>query len=254
MAKGERATGGRTAWLMLVLLSAAELLGMSLWFTASAVAGELATVWHLNPSQAGWLTTIVQLGFVAGTAAAALLNLSDILPSRYYVATAAVLAASANAALLIAPTFSIALLLRFATGLFLAGVYPPAMKMIATWFAPAGGATNTQRGLAIGSIVGALTIGKAMPYLLRTFEQLTYRDVLLWGSIGAFVAALLVLIAYHDGPFAFPKRPFSWQLVGVVVQDRKTRLAIGGYLGHMWEIWCPWRCVQHEIAGNGVLE
>jgi len=228
---------------MLVLLSAAELLGMSLWFTASAVASDLAEVWSLSAAQAGWLTTIVQLGFVAGTAVAAVMNATDVLPLRFYVAGAAACAAGSNLMLLVAPTFMTALLLRFGTGFFLAGVYPPAMKMIATWFAPAGGATNTQRGLAIGTVVGALTVGKALPYLLRTFENLTYRDVLVWGSVGAFVAALLVLIAYRDGPFAFPKRPFSWQLAGVVLRHRETRLAIGGYLGHMWELYACWALV-----------
>ena len=243
MVTAGRTTGGFTGWGMLVLLSAAELLGMSLWFTASAVASDLAEVWSLSAAQAGWLTTIVQLGFVAGTAVAAVMNATDVLPLRFYVAGAAACAAGSNLMLLVAPTFMTALLLRFGTGFFLAGVYPPAMKMIATWFAPAGGATNTQRGLAIGTVVGALTVGKALPYLLRTFENLTYRDVLVWGSVGAFVAALLVLIAYRDGPFAFPKRPFSWQLAGVVLRHRETRLAIGGYLGHMWELYACWALV-----------
>src|SRR5689334_2512520 len=124
-------------WSALALLATAELLGMSLWFTASAVSPELQRIWHLSSSQAGWLTTAVQLGFVGGTAVAALLNLADVLPSRWYFPAAALIAAAVNALLLIAPSFNAAIGLRFLTGFFLAGVYPPAMKMIATWFAPA---------------------------------------------------------------------------------------------------------------------
>ncbi len=227
-------------WIALALLCSAELLGMSLWFTASAVSPELQQLWHLTASQAGWLTTSVQLGFVAGTAVAALLNLADVLPSRWYFPAAALLAAGVNTLLLIAPSFETAIALRFFTGFFLAGVYPPAMKMIATWFAPARTGFVTRRGLAIGGIVGALTIGKALPYLLRAFPTLQYRDVIVAASIAAVIAALLVATAYRDGPHAFARRPFSWSLVGVVLHDRETRLALGGYLGHMWELYACW--------------
>jgi MFS family permease len=90
-------------WRMLALLAAAELLGMSLWFAASAVAPQLSVRWGLSASQAAWLTTVVQLGFVAGTACAALLNLADIVASRLLFAVAAALGALANGALLLVP-------------------------------------------------------------------------------------------------------------------------------------------------------
>src|SRR5579863_7639165 len=115
-------------WRMLALLAAAELLGMSLWFAASAVAPLLAVRWGLGASQAAWLTTVVQLGFVAGTGCAALLNLADVVASRRLFAAAAALGALANGALLLAPGYRTALACRFATGFLLAGVYPPAMK------------------------------------------------------------------------------------------------------------------------------
>src|SRR5688572_10163688 len=87
-------------WQMLMLLSLAELLGMSLWFAGSAVAPQLQEQWSLSGSQVGWLTTAVQLGFVAGTAVVAVLNLADIVPSRLLFAIAALLGAVSNAALL----------------------------------------------------------------------------------------------------------------------------------------------------------
>jgi MFS family permease len=218
---------------MLALLSLAELLGMSLWFTASAVSPQLSELWSLTPAQSGWLTTVVQLGFVAGTALAALLNLADIFPSRYYFAACALGAAAANALLLVVPGFEYALVMRFATGLLLAGVYPPALKMIATWF-------RTGRGFAIGTIVGALTVGKAAPYLVSALGTVVYTGVIVSTSLGAVAAALLVAAFYRDGPEPFVRRPFSWGLVGTVIRDRRTRLAIGGYLGHMWELYAVW--------------
>ena len=117
---------------VLVLLACAELFGMSVWFSASALAPQLREAWSLSTSQSGWLTTIVQLGFVVGTAAAAILNIADLVPSRTLFALSALGAAACNSALLAAGGFAPALLLRFATGFCLAGVYPPALKMIAT--------------------------------------------------------------------------------------------------------------------------
>jgi MFS family permease len=231
---------------VLLLLSAAELLGMSAWFSASALGPQLRAAWALDPAQVGWLTTIVQLGFVAGTATAALLNLADIVPLRFYFAVAALAAAASNAALLLAPGFAPALLTRFAVGFFLAGVYPPAMKMIATWY-------KDGRGFAIGTIVGALTVGKATPYLVHELEHAGIAPVVLAASAASACAGLLVLAAYRDGPHAFERRPFSWRLVGTVWHERPVRLAIGGYLGHMWELYAMWTWVAAFFAAGAGL-
>jgi MFS family permease len=223
----------RRRWTVLALLSLAELLGMSLWFTASAVSPQLSRLWHLTAAQAGSLTTVVQLGFVAGTAVAALLNLADVIQSRTYFAVSALGAAGVNGLLLVAPGYGAALGLRFLTGFFLAGVYPPAMKMIATWF-------RSGRGFAIGTIVGALTVGKAMPYLVNALTSVHYAAVIVTTTVGALVSAGLVALFYRDGPEPFERRAFSWGLVRDVLRDRQTRLAIGGYLGHMWELYAVW--------------
>jgi MFS family permease len=226
---------------VLVLLALAELLGMSVWFSASALAPQLERAWELTPAQAGWLTAAVQFGFVVGTATAALLNLADIVPLRLYFALAALAAAGCNLALLAAGGFAPALVTRFGTGFFLAGVYPPAMKMIATWYKDA-------RGFAIGTIVGALTVGKAMPYLVHGLERAGAAPVVLGASAAAACAAVLVFAGYRDGPYAFERRPFAWSLVGSVLRHRQTRLAIGGYLGHMWELYAMWTWIAVFLA------
>ncbi len=230
-------------WRMLAVLSLAELLGMSLWFAGSALSAQYTARWSLSASEAGWLTTVVQLGFVAGTALSAMLNLADVVPSRRLFTASALLGALANALLYTAGSLPTALAWRFATGVALAGVYPPAMKMIATWF-------RARRGMAVGTIVGALTVGKATPYLVHAFPQAGVGTVLLASSIGATLAALLVWVGYRDGPYPFPPRSFSWRLALDVFAVRRWRLAAGGYLGHMLELYSAWTWLPVFIAAS----
>lgn len=234
---------GPGAWRTLALLAFAELLGMSLWLIGSAIGPMVAGPWGLSSSQVGWLTTVTQLGFVAGTATSALLNLADTVPGRRLFATAAVAGALCNLPLAFTADYQVALLSRFLVGVCLAGVYPPAMKMAATWF-------RARRGLAVGTVVGALTVGKALPYLASAWDGATARDVAFATSIAATLAAAIVLLGYRDGPFEFPARPFSWSRAGDVVRERRWRLATGGYLGHMAELYAYWTWIPAFLLAS----
>jgi MFS family permease len=145
----------------LAFLSLAELLILSLWFSASAVLPALSREWALGAGGRAGLTIAVQLGFILGTLASALTNLPDVWSPRALLIGSALVGAGANAVLALAvERLEPALLLRFVTGIAMAGAYPPAMKIMATWF-------REGRGLAIGTLVGALTVGSAAPHLIR---------------------------------------------------------------------------------------
>jgi len=223
-------------WHALAVVSSAMLLSLSAWMTATAVGADFQARWSLDSSQVGLLTTVVQLGFVVGTAVAAVLNLADVVRARTLFATSAVLAAVANALLLAVPGYGAALGLRFLTGAFLAGVYPPGMKMVSTWF-------RSARGFAIGTVVGALTVGKAFPYLLKAVGGASLTTVIGGASAAGLLGAVLVATGYRDGPYPFPRRPFEWARVGRILRHRETMLATGGYLGHMWELYAMWTWV-----------
>jgi len=157
-------------WRQLAVLSLGELLALSLWFSVSAVLPALRREWALGDAGSAALTVAVQLGFITGTLGAALANLPDIWPARRVMVAGTLLGAAANAWLALAvDSLAAALALRFVTGVAMAGAYPPAMKIMATWF-------REGRGLAIGILVGALTVGSAMPHLIRGLTDLPWRQ------------------------------------------------------------------------------
>jgi MFS family permease len=218
----------------IVLLSVAELLAMGLWFGVSSVSPQIAAEWQLTPAATTWLTIAVQIGFVAGTLAAAVFNLPDILrPSRLFVVSAAAAAIANTALALFVSSIEMAVAIRFLTGVFLAGVYPPAMKIVATWF-------RSGRGIALGILVGALTIGKASPYLVNTLGLPGWREAILLASLLALAGGGIVLFFVREGPFDLGRAPFDARQALEVFRNRGVRLANFGYFGHMWELYAMW--------------
>lgn len=229
----------------LALLALVDLLAMSLWFSASAVVPELREAWGLDDSGAAWLTTSVQLGFATGAVLSALLTLSDVWDPRRLIAGSALLGAAATAAIaLFADGLAFTVVLRFVTGVALAGVYPPGMKMVAGWF-------RAGRGMAIGILIGALAVGSALPHLLRPLGGIgAWRPVLLLASGLAVVAAALAATGLRAGPYQAPAAPFDPRAVRRMFADRATMLANGGYFGHMWELFAMWTWIPAFLAAS----
>lgn len=216
-------------WLALVLMATTLVLSMSTWFSASAVLPQLRDAWQLSPGLASWLTIAVQIGFVCGAVVSSVLNLPDVLSPQRVILGGAVGAATANALLQVAGGPAVGIPLRFATGFFLAGVYPPAFKLMSTWF-------RQNRGLALGVLAGAIVVGNGVPHLVNGLGGLDARVVIYATSALTLVGGLIAEFAIKQGPYPFPTATFDPRQAGRVFANRGVRLATLGYVGHMWEL------------------
>jgi MFS family permease len=217
----------------LAFLSLALVLAMSTWFSASAVVPELRDEWGLGDTAAAWLTIAVQLGFVAGALASSVLNLADVFSPRLVLLGGALGAAGANGLVAAADGPEAAIPLRFATGFFLAGVYPPALKLMSTWY-------RRGRGTALGIVVGALTLGSALPHLVNGLGGLEWQTVVYATSALTAAGGLVAVALVPEGPYRFARARFDPRQAGLVFHNRGVRLASLGYFGHMWELYAMW--------------
>ncbi len=229
------------AWFQMGAISVATFLCMAMWFSASAVGQQLQAAWGISSGQVAWLTMAVQIGFVAGTLFSAALNLPDRMRAERLLAVSALAGAAAN---LLIPVlaggetgenrYSAVLALRFITGMTLAGVYPPGMKLIASWFA-------SRRGLAIGILVGALTLGSALPHLLLAIRvSPTWEGMMYMVSGSAGVGSVLAILFIRSGPHLAASTRLDWTYFVRAWGDVPLRRANFGYLGHQWELYAMW--------------
>jgi MFS family permease len=223
----------RASLRALALLAAALVLSMTTWFSATAVVPQLRAEWELGNTAAAWLTIGVQVGFVVGALVGSALTVADVFPPRFVILVGALGAAAANLVLVAADGPEVGIAARVATGFFLAGVYPPALKLASTWF-------RRGRGTALGIVVGALTLGSAVPHLVNGVGGLDWQLVVWVTSALTVAGGLLAFFGVPEGPYSFPSARFDPRQAGLVLRDRGVRLASLGYFGHMWELFAMW--------------
>src|SRR4051812_4647086 len=228
----------------LALVAVVQVLGMTLWFSMSAVVPALRAEWGISSQGAAWLTVAVQAGFVTGALLSAALNLADVVhPPRLIGASAALGAAATLVLAAVSDGLGSAIPLRFVTGVALAGVYPVGMRVMASWF-------ERGRGFALGVLVGALTLGSALPQILNGATTLPWRGVLATAALLALAATTVALTLLRMGPFTAPSPPFEPAYVLRMFRDRRQRLVNLGYLGHMWELYAMWTWLPAYIAAS----
>jgi MFS family permease len=195
---------------ILPLIIFSQFTGTSLWFAGNAVIGDLQLAWGLGTQALAYVTSAVQLGFICGTLLFAILVIADRFSPRRVFFCCSLAGALANIALLVAPPgLETLLLLRFATGFFLAGIYPVGMKIAAGWY---------QQGLgrALGYLVGALVVGTAFPHLIRSSgAELPWQQVIAGVSILALGGGFAMLLAVPDGPHLSSGSAFNPRALGL---------------------------------------
>jgi MFS family permease len=219
--------------------------GGSLWFAGNAVIGDLQLALGLPGAALGWITSAVQLGFIAGTLAFAFFALSDIASPRVVFFLCALAGAAANAAsYALAEGLASLLALRFATGFFLAGIYPVGMKIAAGWY-------RDDLGKALGFLVGALVLGTAFPHLLKGLgAALPAQQVVLGVSALAVAGGAAMFALVPDGPYLSRGARFDPRALASVFGAAGFRASAFGYFGHMWELYAFWAFVPLVIAAH----
>lgn len=223
----------------------AQLLGTSLWFSPNSAAPSLAQAWQLSTAQLGYLTSATQLGFILGTLMMATTGWADRFSASRMFAMASLLGASLNASFALwATDVGQALVLRFAVGVSLAGIYPLGMKMVIAW-------TRGGAGSTLGLLVAMLTLGSALPHAVRAAGVgLAWQSVVLTSSVLALLGGVVIGLL-GDGPHLPPasaRRSMKWGAAWRAFSDPRFRASAFGYFGHMWELYAFWTLAPFLVA------
>lgn len=227
----------RPPWILPVIIIS-QFAGTSLWFAGNAVIADLQIEWGLPVSSLGYVTSSVQLGFIAGTLFFAFFLISDRFSPRLVFFISSLLGAAANIGIIyFSDGLPSLLIFRFITGFFLAGIYPVGMKIAAGWY-------RHGLGAALGYLVGALVLGTSFPHLLKSLEySVDWESVVLSVSVISTIGGLLMLIFVPNGPFLSKGTEFNPRAIYIIFKSKPLRQAAFGYFGHMWELYTLWAFV-----------
>jgi len=230
-------------WRSISLLVVCSVMVLSVWFSSAAVLPTLAREFGLTAAWGALATSAVALGFVAGTLASAALGLADRSEPRKLFMVSCFVAAAANAGMVaVDPGGFATIVLRIIAGAAMAGIYPPGMKMASSW-------ANGDRGLLIGLLVGAITLGSAMPHLIGAVLVDNWQATLLASSALALLAGLIINLV-QTGPSYARAPAFHARYALQALTNRPLRLANIGYFGHMWELYAMWSWVGLFLAAS----
>jgi len=239
-----KSTENRPGWILPTIIFS-QFAGTSLWFAGNAVLGDLQRQWGLPAEALGYMTSAVQLGFIAGTLAFAVLAISDRWSPRLVFFACSLLGALFNLGVYaVADGYGSLLATRFLTGFFLAGIYPVGMKIATGWY-------RSDLGNALGFLVGALVLGTAFPHLIKGLGQSwPWEAVMVAVSALAAGGGMLMLILVPDGPHLAKGAQFDPKAIAIIFGSRPFRASAFGYFGHMWELYAYWAFVPFVLAAH----
>lgn len=220
-------------WPSLLVLSGCVVLAMSPWFAASAVVPSLRAQYRLSESVLALLTSIVSLGFIAGTLAIALSGIADRQDPRRIFRWCAIGGGLASlATLAFEPGSPVVVALRLLAGACMAGIYPLGMKIASGW-------VERDMGLLVGIITASVTLGSASPFLVAAVGDVEWRQATLAIAIASLVAALLIGRVGLGARHALNQH-FMARHALAAFRPGSLRLANLGYFGHKWENYAMW--------------
>jgi len=227
--------------LPLIVLS--QFAGTSLWFVGNAILPDIQRSLNIQTNAPGDITSVVQLGFIAGTLIFAIFSIADRVTSAKVFFVSSLIAALSNVSIIwFAKNMADLYVIRFLTGFFLAGIYPVGMKIASDWY-------EKNLGKALGFLVGALVLGTAFPHLLRSsLYALPWRQVLVYTSAFAFTGGLLILLFVGEGPYRKPATRFQFSVILQIFRSADFRAAAFGYFGHMWELYTLWAFIPYIFS------
>jgi MFS family permease len=216
-----------------LLVCLAEIFGLASIAVFPALLPTFQAEWNLNNTAAGWISAAYYAGYMI--LVPVLTSITDRVDARRVMGSGAVLGVlTAVGYAYLANGFWSALLLRFLSGVSLAGIYMPGLKVV-------GDHTEGQGMLQsrfISFYTASFSIGASLSYLLAGEINILagWRWAFLTSAISA-AAALLIVILYvprarvRDGEKQALLSDFK-----VVFRSKAAMAYVLAYAAHMWEL------------------
>lgn len=223
----------KNKWVYLLVLSCSLLLSLSLWFNASSISPQLMASFHLPKSFESWLTSSVQLGFIIGAFFSSLLGLSDRIKANYLFIFSSLLGSLFNLVIIVVHSGFSLFILRVLTGVCLAGVYPVAVKMLSLKF-------TAFKSIAVGVLVGALSLGSALPHLINSLHfNANWHFLIIATSVLSFISCVLIFL-FIEPIESVNNSSLSLTYFKTIFKNKSLMKVNFGYFGHMWELYAMW--------------
>ncbi|WP_017755313.1 MFS transporter [Calidifontibacillus oryziterrae] len=216
------------------MLSIAQFLAMQVWFNFSAVMPIVEKEWGLSSTQSGIIVAFFHIGYVGAVIFYSFL--SDRNNPKYSFMYGALIAGVSGILFsILAQGFWSALLLRLISGIGIAGIYVPGMKIIAQT------SSERTRGAALGIFVGSLVVGSGFSLLVSGLfiNLIGWKGVIFITSCSAVLSAAIIYFSKIPTNIHIHSQRLNMNLLKRVLVKKNLLVNIS-YTGHSWELYAMW--------------